>query len=183
MGLPDVAGVFCNRVTARGTNAAGTLIETDISCVTTTVAIELDISNEDGFLDAAGVFQSAKDIFHVGDGSAAEPDSLIYELTVTNQSGLHGHRREDRGSGGTRTRASSSTWPRLAPGSSRRALSLARAAAGFTWNIGTLPPNTGATLRFQAEAVRTGDDVNRASLTADQLTGVKVDEEPTTVSP
>jgi hypothetical protein len=31
--------------------------------------------------------------------------------------------------------------------------------------------------------VRTGDDVNRASLTADQLTGVKVDEEPTTVSP
>jgi hypothetical protein len=55
--------------------------------------------------------------------------------------------------------------------------------AGFTWTIGTLAPGPGATLRFRAEAVRPGDDVNRASLTADQLTGTKVDEEPTTVSP
>ena len=54
---------------------------------------------------------------------------------------------------------------------------------GFTWNIGALAPGTGATLRFRAEAVRTGDDVNRVNLTADQLTGTKVDEEPTTVSP
>jgi uncharacterized repeat protein (TIGR01451 family) len=177
--LPDVAGVFCNRVTARGTNAAGTLIETDISCVTTTVAIELDIANEDGFLDASGTFQSAKDIFHVGDGSAAEPDSLIYELQVFNQSGF--------------TATGVTIVDLVAPNTgiiewrATRFISQGTVTgasdAGFTWNIGTLPPNTGATLRFQAEAVGTGDDVNRASLTADQLTGVKVDEEPTTVSP
>jgi len=176
---PDVAGVFCNRVTARGTNAAGTLIETDISCVTTTVAIELDISNEDGFLDASGTFQSAKDIFHVGDGSAAEPDSLIYEITVTNQSGFTatGVRIVDLvapNTGIIEWRATRFVSQGTVTGTS---------SAGFTWNIGTLPPNTGATLRFQAEAVRTGDDVNRATLTADQLTGAKVDEEPTTVSP
>ena len=182
MGLPDVAGVFCNRVTARGTNAAGTLIETDISCVTTTVAIELDISNEDGFLDAAGVFQSAKDIFHVGDGSAAEPDSLIYELTVTNQSAFTatGVRIVDLVAPNTGIiEYVASARPRFIS----QGTVTGESTAGFTWNIGTLPPNTGATLRFQAEAVRTGDDVNRASLTADQLTGVKVDEEPTTVSP
>jgi uncharacterized repeat protein (TIGR01451 family) len=176
---PDLAGVFCNRVTARGTNPAGTLIETDISCVTTTIAIELDIANEDGFLDGSGTFQSAKDIFHVGDGSAAEPDSLVYELQVFNQSGFTatGVRIVDLvapNTGIIEWRATLFVSQGTVSGASN---------AGFTWNIGSLPPNTGATLRFRAEAVRTGDDVNRASLTADQLTGVKVDEEPTTVSP
>ncbi|HJQ72791.1 MAG TPA: carboxypeptidase regulatory-like domain-containing protein [Actinomycetota bacterium] len=176
---PDLAGVFCNRVTARGTNAAGTLIETDISCVTTTIAIELDIANEDGFLDGSGTFQSAKDIFHVGDGGPAEPDSLIYELQVTNQSGF--------------TATGVTIVDLVAPNTGiieyvndrfvSQGTVTGESTAGFTWNIGTLAPNTGATLRFQAHAVRTGDDVNRASLTADQLTGVKVDEEPTTVSP
>jgi uncharacterized repeat protein (TIGR01451 family) len=177
--LPSTAGVFCNRVTARGTNAAGTLIETDISCVTTTIAIELDIENEDGFLDASGGFQSAKDIFHDGDGSAAEADSLVYEIVVTNQSGF--------------TATGVKVVDLVAPNTGiiewRQTLFVSQGSvsgasnAGFTWTIGTLAPGTGATLRFRAEAVRTGDDVNRASLTADQLTGVKVDEEPTTVSP
>jgi uncharacterized repeat protein (TIGR01451 family) len=177
--LPDVASVFCNRVTARGTNAGGTLIETDISCVTTTIAIELDVANEDGFLDGSGTFQSAKDIFHVGDGSAAEADSLIYELQVFNQSGFTA----------TGVRIVDLVAPNtgIIEWRATRFVSqgtvTATSDAGFTWNVGTLPPNTGATLRFQAEAVGTGDDVNRASLTADQLTGVKVDEEPTTVSP
>jgi len=176
---PDLAGVFCNRVTARGTNAAGTLIETDISCVTTTIAIELDVANEDGFLDGSGTFQSAKDIFHVGDGSAAEPDSLVYEVQVTNQSGFTA----------TGVRIVDLVAPNTGIIEWRETLFVSQgtvsgaSTAGFTWNIGTLAPNTGATLRFRAEAVRTGDDVNRASLTADQLTGVKVDEEPTTVSP
>ncbi|HEY7471241.1 MAG TPA: carboxypeptidase regulatory-like domain-containing protein [Gemmatimonadota bacterium] len=179
--LPSVAGVFCNRVTARGTffSVAGTLIETDISCVTTTIAIELDIENEDGFLDASGAFQSQKDIFHVGDGSAAEPDSLVYELSVTNQSGFTatGVRVVDLvapNTGIIEWRATLFNSQGSVTGASN---------AGFTWTIGTLAPGTGATLRFRAEAVRTGDDVNRASLTADQLTGTKVDEEPTTVSP
>ena len=177
--LPATAGVFCNRVTARGTNAAGTLIETDISCVTTTIAIELDISNEDGFLDGSGTFQSGKDIFHVGDGSAAEPDSLVYEVQVFNQSGFTA----------TGVRIVDLVAPNTGIIEWRQTLFVSQGTvsgasnAGFTWNIGTLAPNTGATLRFRAEAVRTGDDVNRASLTADQLTGVKVDEEPTTVSP
>lgn len=177
--LPSFAGVFCNRVTARGTNAAGTLIETDISCVTTTVAIELDITNEDGFLDAAGIFQSAKEIFHVGDGSAAEPDSLVYELTVTNQSSFTatGVKIVDLvapNTGIIEWRADLFHSQGTVTGTSN---------AGFTWTIGTLAPGTGATLRFRAEAVRTGNDVNRANLTADQLTGTTQEEEPTTVSP
>ena len=58
---------------------------------------------------------------------------------------------------------------------------------GFTWNVGNLGPAGSGTdvarLQFQAEAVRTGDDVNRAIMSADQLSGVAVEDEPTTVSP
>jgi uncharacterized repeat protein (TIGR01451 family) len=182
--LPDTAGVFCNRVTARGTffSVAGTLIETDISCVTSTIAIELDISNEDGFYDGSGIpggFQSAKDIFHVGDGSAAEPDSLIYDIQVTNQSGFTA----------TGVRIVDLVAPNTGIIEFRQVTFISQGStsgasnAGFTWTIGTLTSGQTARLQFRAEAVRTGDDVNRASLTADQLTGTKVDEEPTTVSP
>jgi uncharacterized repeat protein (TIGR01451 family) len=176
---PDEAGVFCNRVTAVGENAAGTLREQDISCVTTTIAIELDIENEDGTLDATGQFQPGKEIFFVGDGGAARPDSLIYELRVTNQSAF--------------TATDVRIVDLVAPNTGNieyvtdrfvsQGTVTGESSAGFTWNIGDLTPGQIATLRFQAEAVRTGDDVNRASLTADQLTGTVVDEEPTTVSP
>ncbi|MEJ2152118.1 MAG: carboxypeptidase regulatory-like domain-containing protein, partial [Gemmatimonadota bacterium] len=58
-------GVFCNRVTASGTTPAGTLSAQDIACVTTTTTIELDVSNDDGELDAGGAFQSTKESFAV----------------------------------------------------------------------------------------------------------------------
>ncbi|HUF90503.1 MAG TPA: hypothetical protein VMR66_11065, partial [Gemmatimonadota bacterium] len=176
---PNTAGVFCNRVTARGTNAAGTLIETDISCVTTTIAIELDISNEDGFIDASGDFQSAKEIFEVGDGGAADPNGLVYEIMITNQSANFT---------ATGVRVVDLVAPNTGIIEWRETLFVSQGTVsaasntGFTWTIGNLGPNTGATLRFRAEAVRAGDDVNEVRLTADQLTGIKVNQEPTTVT-
>jgi hypothetical protein len=57
------------------------------------------------------------------------------------------------------------------------------APGGFTWNIGTLDPGVEAVLLFRAEALAPQNNVgNRATLTADQLTGEIVDEEPTTVT-
>ena len=55
--------------------------------------------------------------------------------------------------------------------------------SGFTWNIGTLNAGQAAVLYFTAEALAPQNDVgNRVRLTADQLAGEIVDEEPTTVT-
>jgi len=175
------AGVFCNRVTATGQNPAGTLAETDISCITTTVAIEIDIQNEDGFIDAGGVFQSSKETFTVGNGGTGQEDSLAYQVIITNQSqftatGVKVIDEVAPNSGIIEWRATRSGFPTKGTVSGT-------SNAGFTWNIGTLAPMESAEIQFRAEAVRSGDDVNRVNLTADQLTGTKVNEEPTTVSP
>ena len=178
---PFTAGVFCNRVTARGTNAGGTLIETDISCVTTTVTIELDLTNEDGIWDGTS-FLTEKEIFRVGDGGPARPDSLVYEVTVTNQSA---------NVTATGVVVIDSVAPRsgiiefrgppilITPGTTVSGAS----DTGFTWTIGDLGPGDTAEIVFRAEAVASGDDVNKAVLRADQLTGFQVNEEPTTVTP
>ena len=84
------SGTFCNRVTARATTAGGqTFTETDIACITVLPgAVEFDITNEDGTTPTpppAG-FNSNKEIFRVGDGGAARPDSLIYQVIVRNRS-------------------------------------------------------------------------------------------------
>ncbi|MFN2384478.1 MAG: carboxypeptidase regulatory-like domain-containing protein [Gemmatimonadota bacterium] len=182
---PTRAGVFCNRVTSRGTNPVGTLIETDIACVTTTPPpIEFDVSNEDGFRDAGGVFQSSKETFRVGDGGAARPDSLIYQVIVTNRSAFTA----------TGVRVVDAVAPNngnivcrtILTGFPTRGTTTPAAPAcnttGFTWNIGTLPGGASAEIQFRAEALAPGSNVgNRVTLTADQLTGAIVDEEPTTV--
>ena len=65
---PGSEGLFCNRVTASGDTPVGTISDQDIACVITTVTIELDVANEDGFIDEAGAFQSSKEQFVVGEG-------------------------------------------------------------------------------------------------------------------
>jgi hypothetical protein len=57
------------------------------------------------------------------------------------------------------------------------------ATGGFTWDIGTLDPGQEAVILFRAEALAPQNTVgNRVRLTADQLTGEIIDEEPTTVT-
>ncbi|HET6341269.1 MAG TPA: carboxypeptidase regulatory-like domain-containing protein [Gemmatimonadota bacterium] len=187
---PGDEGLFCNRVTASGDTPVGTISDSDIACVTTTVTIELDVSNEDGFIDEAGAFQSTKEQFLVGEGGD-DADSLafVYEVTVTNQSlfsatgvtivdevAPNTGAIECRGilatgeGGGANPSVGSVVGGDCAPG-------------GFTWDIGTLDPGVEAVLLFRAEALAPQNDVgNRATLTADQLTGEIVDEEPTTVT-
>ena len=176
-------GVFCNRVTASGTTPAGTLTAQDIACVTTTTTIELDVSNDDGELDAGGAFQSAKESFAVG-------EEIIYRIEVVNQSQF--------------TATGVSVFDEIAPNTGAIACTglLATSpeggganpstgtvgggdcgAASFTWTIGDMPANTNAVLFFAADALAAQSNVgNRVNLTADQLTGTIVDEEPTTVN-
>ena len=176
-------GTFCNRVTARASRPSGELVETDIACITVLPgAVEFDVSNEDGFRDAAGVFQSAKEVFRVGDGSAARPNELIYQVIITNRSA-------------TFTATNVVVRDFVAPNSGiiefreviagfpTRGTVSGTSNAGFTWNIGTLGPGQSAEIQFRAEALRPGDDVNRVELTADQISGSRRDEEPTTVVP
>ncbi|HUP01057.1 MAG TPA: carboxypeptidase regulatory-like domain-containing protein [Gemmatimonadota bacterium] len=191
---PGIESVFCNRVTVTGTNPAGTLSASDIACVTTTVTIELDIQNEDGSIDAGGVFQSAKEVFVVGDGGAARPDSLVYKVTITNQSQFAATNvvvvdQVAPNTGAIVCRAILATVPAGEPGGGGAnptvgsAGPAACATTGFTWNIGTLGAGQAAVIYFRAEALSPQSGVgNRVRLTADQLTGEIVNEEPTTVT-
>jgi uncharacterized repeat protein (TIGR01451 family) len=175
---PTTGGVFCNRVTARATTAGGqSLVETDLACVTTVIAIELDVSNEDGFIDAGGVFQSAKEIFTVGETGNA----FTYQVIITNQSP-------------NLTATGVRVVDQVAPNSGRFSFASFRtgfptqggtsavSGNGFTWTIGSLGPGASAEIQFHATANFAGNDVNRVRLTADQLTGESIDEEPTTIT-
>jgi uncharacterized repeat protein (TIGR01451 family) len=182
-----VPGLFCNRVTARATTPGGTLVETDIACITVLPgAVEFDVSNEDGFRDAGGVFQSAKEIFLVGDGNAAAPDALVYQVIVTNRSTVFtatNVRVVDQvapNTGNIVCRSIVAGFPTV--GTTVPAAPACN-LTGFTWNIGTLLPLQSAEIQFRAEALLAGNDFNRVTLTADQISGSRVDEEPTTVIP
>ena len=181
---PLFEGLFCNRVTASGDTPVGTISDSDIACVTTTVTIELDISNEDGEITGT-TFSSAKEQYNVGESG----DAFVYEIIITNQSAFaatgvtvvdevapntgaivcEGIRATDPAGG-----ANPSTGTVVGGDCSD---------SGFTWDIGTLDAGEAAFLYFTAEALAAQNDVgNRVRLTADQLAGEIVDEEPTTVT-
>jgi uncharacterized repeat protein (TIGR01451 family) len=172
---PSVAGVFCNRITATGENPAGTLTEQDISCIQTTVALELDIEKEDGFLDAQDVFSSAKEIFTVGESG----DQFAYRIVVTNQSLSF-------------TATGVSVVDTASPNvdifdldvnsCADESGAVPNGANGFTWTIGSMPPQTVEVLTCTATAKRAGDDVNRVELFADQITVPVTNEETTTIT-
>jgi len=139
--------------------------------------ISLGLSNEDGFLDASGVFQSARGAFLVDDGEGARADSLVYELQVVNESeitatGITVRNDVDPSTGIIRWRQTLFTSQGNVVNASDN---------GFTWNIGTLGPRVGATLRFRAHALRSGNSVNRASLSADNLSLTIVNEQLTSI--
>jgi uncharacterized repeat protein (TIGR01451 family) len=183
------SGTFCNRVIARATSLGGIVFtETDIACVTVLPgAVESDISNEDGTTPTpppAG-FTSAKEIFRVGDGGPARPDSLVYEVIVRNQSTTFT---------ATNVVVRDSVSPNLNIIACRAIILAEKPAAsgaapatctlgdrGWVWNVGSLPPSSQVRIYFRAEALAPGDDVNRVRLTADQLINPAVDNEPTSI--
>lgn len=135
----------------------------------------LALSNEDGFIDAGGVFQSAKEQYSVGESGG----DFVYQVIVTNNgqvpaSGVRvvdqvapniGIFRTDFVRGGFPTKGSVRAF----------------GAGGFTWDVGTLSPGESAEIQFMARATAVGTDVNRARLSADGLGGEVVDEESTTI--
>lgn len=184
VGLPagSNGGVYCNTVSARA--ASGAFLDDDVSCVTTTLVLGVDILNEDGAV-ANGTFLAEKDVFRVGDGSAARPDELVFRVVVTNAHcfalGIQ--------LGGVRVRSE------VAPGGQIIEFRAALAGypdhgtledagpSGFTWRIGSLSPGARAEMRFRAEAVRPGEDVHRIVFNALEFTGSIVNEETITVLP
>jgi hypothetical protein len=159
--------------------------------VTTTVTIELDVNNEDGFVDEAGAFQSAKEQFVVGEGGD-DADSLafVYRIEVINQSAFAATNvaivdEVAPNTGAIECRGLLATSPE-GGGANPNIGSVVGgdcSDSGFTWDIGTLNGGESAVLFFRAEALAAQNDVgNRVNLTADQLSGTIVDEEPTTVT-
>lgn len=197
---PFFAGIFCNRETVRGTTGAGDqLSATDLACVTTTVSIEMDVQNDDGLIVSdTDEFSGDKEIFSVGDGAGTN-NELIYRVVVTNQSttlsatgvsvtdvvaptssiiscnAVLATTPGDPAFGITAGSANPTT------GTTGGCTSFGDGTEGFVWTIGTLPPGGQAIIYFRAEAQNSGNDVNRVLLTADQLTGEIVTDEPTTV--
>ncbi|HUP20875.1 MAG TPA: carboxypeptidase regulatory-like domain-containing protein [Gemmatimonadota bacterium] len=175
---PTTSGVFCNRVTARATTGGGqALVETDLACLTTVLVIEMDITNEDGFIDAGGVFQTAKEFFTVGE----DGEDFVFQVIITNQSPnltATGVKVVDQVAPNT----GRFSFQAFRTGFPTKGSTSAVSGNGFTWTIGPLGPGESAEVQFFALANFAGDDVNRVRLTVDQLTGEIINEETTTIS-
>ena len=172
------AGVFCNRVSAVG---ADTLqLASDHSCVTNTLAIEIDVINEDGAI-VGGQFTAAPEVFHIGDGGPARPDALVFRVLVANR---FCYPMEDLSlSSVTATRAGRLEFRGILPGFPSRGTVDSTSEDGFVWAIGTLEPDEEAELLFRAEAVGAGEEVHRVVLEVPGPIGELVNEEPVTIQP
>jgi hypothetical protein len=177
-----VGGVYCNRVSAVGAN--GHTLSSDIGCLTNTLALEIDLVNEDGAI-VGGVFTPDPEVFRVGDGSSDRPDGLVYRVAVANHHcGSLGFPMGDSSLvSRVGARSGSVAFREVLPGYPSRGSIASSSAGGFVWSIGTLAPGEEAEVRFRAEAIQAGDDVHRTELTVPQLTGTLVDEQPITILP
>jgi uncharacterized repeat protein (TIGR01451 family) len=165
-------GVFCNRVTVRATPASGVLTDTDLACVVTTVEIEFDIVNDDGLRTSAGEFQDVE-TFRVG-------DSIEYRTSITNRSAV--------------TATNVIVLWEIAPVFRiiqferilvRDPTTIACSTATDTCSVtvAALDPGRSIVLNYLTFAQFTGNDVNRITLRANELSLPVVNEEPTTVNP
>ncbi len=176
------AGVWCNRVSATGDG--GALLSSDIGCLTNTLALEIDLVNEDGAI-VGGAFTPEPEVFHVGDGGPDRPDALVYRVVVANHHcgslGLPMGDSSLRSLVGARSGAME--FREVLSGYPSRGSIASSTSGGFVWSIGTLAPGEEAEIRFRAEAILPGDDVHRIELSVPQLTGTLVHEEPATILP
>jgi hypothetical protein len=177
-----VVGVHCNRVVAADSD--GRSLADATSCVTNTLAIRIDLVNEDG-TNLGGAYTPEPELFHVGDGGPDRPDGLVYRVVVANHHcGSLGFPLGEvvlTSLVGSRTGAVE--FREALQGFPTRGSIVSRSEGGFVWSIGTLEPGEEAEIRFRAEAIQAGEDVHRVELSVPQLTGVKVHEEPITILP
>lgn len=176
------AGVWCNRVSATGDGGAP--LSSDIGCLTNTLALEIDLVNEDGAI-VGSVFTPDPETFHVGDGGPDRPKALVYRVVVANH---HcGSLGFPMGSSSLTSvvgaRSGSVEFREVLPGYPSRGSIASSTAVGFVWSIDTMAPGEEAEIRFRAEAIQAGEDVHRIELSVPQLTGIKVHEEPITILP
>jgi uncharacterized repeat protein (TIGR01451 family) len=141
---------------------------------------DMEISNEDGSRNEEGAFNTSKEVFRVGDGGATRERELIYQVIIKNRSTVQpatNVRVEDAMAPNTGI----ITFQEVISGFPTRGAVSGTGPTGFIWNIGTLNPGEAAEIQFRAEALKTGNDINRVILTADQLSGPRRDEETTVV--
>lgn len=176
------AGVWCNRVSAAG--EGGALLSSHIGCLTNTLALEIDLLNEDGAI-VGGAFSPEPEVFHIGDGGPDRPDALVYRVVVANHHcGSLGFPMGDSSlTSIVGARSGIVEFREVLPGFPSRGAVVSSSAGGFVWSIGTLAPGEEAEIRFRAEAVQAGDDVHRIELSVPQLTGIEVHEEPISILP
>lgn len=146
----------------------------------------LDVSNEDGEI-SAGTFNPANDRFEVGHGGAENPTSLVYEISVTNQSGdpvndLVATVAVAPHSGILACRGVLDLGPAVEANPTTGLIVGGDCTSdGLVWQIGTLDGGESAILYFRAEALEDGDDVNRLSVSAEGLGSFILIEEPTLI--
>ena len=153
--------------------------------------IEFDITNDDGTTPtpAPAGFVSTKEVFQVGDGGAARPDSLVYKVTVSNLSTTDTATnvviRDSVGPNNNIIACRAIVASVKPAASSAPPTTCTLGDRGWVWTVGDLPPSSQVELYFRAQALDLGGgaDVNRVRLTADQAANPMVDDEPTTVAP
>jgi uncharacterized repeat protein (TIGR01451 family) len=152
--------------------------------------IEFDITNEDGTTPtpAPAGFQSQKEVFAVGDGGSARPDSLVYRVAVSNLSTTDTATNvviRDSVAPNSNIVACREIVASVKPAvSSAAPTTCTLGDRGWEWTVGDLPPSSQVELYFRAEALDLGADVNRVRVTYDQLPAPEiVDDEATTVAP
>ena len=175
---PLLEGTFCNRVTASDPDGRS---DTDIACVITQVEIEFDIVNADGEI-VGGAF-SDTETFQVG-------DTVAYVTSVTNVSG------DTITPGATATNVTV-LWE-IAPNTGILELiqpteppdlidpdtiTCSTTTDTCTVTVASLAPGESIALNYRTVATFQGNDVNRITLTANELSLPVENEEPTTVSP
>jgi uncharacterized repeat protein (TIGR01451 family) len=166
---PLASGTFCNRVTVSDEDGRS---DTDLACVVTQVEIEFDIVNTDGLLTDAGEFQDVE-TFEVG-------DAIVYQTLITNRSDV----------AATNVQV---LWE-IAPDSGiiefleilledPTSISCSTASDSCSVTVASLAPDASIALNYRTLAQFTGNDVNRITLEANELSLPVVNEEPTTVNP
>jgi uncharacterized repeat protein (TIGR01451 family) len=166
---PLAGGTFCNRVTVSDEDGRS---DTDLACVVTQVEIEFDITNEDGIINPSGDFENVE-TFEVG-------DTIQYRTTITNRSDV----------AATNVQV---LWE-IAPDSGiiefleitledPADISCSTTTDTCSVTVASLAPDESIALNYNTLANFTGNDVNRITLEANELSLPVVNEEPTTVNP
>lgn len=174
----SLRGTRCNRIV--GFDGDGAPFGEATGCVTETLAIQLDVVNEDGVLRPDGSFDATVETFHVGDGGDERPDGLVYRIEIRN--------------GSCPTFSDARVVARLDPAgvvAYRGPLEGYPTAGTVTessdervvWDIGDLEFDAPVELLIRAEALAAGAAVHRIELSIAELSGPVIDEEPTVVEP